>query len=161
MITPSPGQAPLQSYIVLPSFQAAIIARKKESTAEKLNDSRNELATLEEEIGEKRTQVQSFAGETLSRPNDLKNYINSLRGKSNAYKKKKGELSEFRAEYGVLSRTLELLQVRTSLIFIYACTKVGWDYFWSLLFFFVSDGKNSPFFMYIPWPPDGKFFTID
>ena len=135
MITPSPGQAPLQSYIVLPSFQAAIIARKKESTAEKLNDSRNELATLEEEIGEKRTQVQSFAGETLSRPNDLKNYINSLRGKSNAYKKKKGELSEFRAEYGVLSRTLELLQVRTSLIFIYACTKVGWDDFWSLLFF--------------------------
>lgn len=112
----------MQSYIILPSFQAAIIARKKESTAEKLNDSRNELATLEEEIGEKRTQVQSFAGETLSRPNDLKNYINSLRGKSNAYKKKKGELSEFRAEYGVLSRTLELLQVRTSLIFIYAWT---------------------------------------
>ena len=42
----------------------------------------------------------------------MKNYINSLRGKSNAYKKKKGELSEHRAEYGVLSRTLELLQAK-------------------------------------------------
>ena len=39
-------------------------------------------------------QVQSFAGETISRPNDLNNYINSLRGKSNAYKKKKGELTQ-------------------------------------------------------------------
>ena len=93
-------------------FQAAIIARKKESTAEKLNDTRNELAALDEEIGEKRQQLQSFAGETISRPNDLKNYINSLRGKSNTYKKKKAELSEYRAEYGVLSRTLELLQAK-------------------------------------------------
>ena len=47
-------------YTTLLSFQAAIIARKKESTAEKLNDSRNELATLEEEIGDKRAQVQSL-----------------------------------------------------------------------------------------------------
>ena len=33
-----------------------------------------------------------------------------MRGKSNNYKKKRAELSEYRAEYGVLSRTLELLQ---------------------------------------------------
>lgn len=77
-----------------------------------MNDTRNELLALEEELGEKRAQVQSFAGETISRPNDLKNYINSLRGKSNTYKKKKAELSEHRAEYGVLSRTLELLQAK-------------------------------------------------
>ena len=34
--------------------QAAIIARKKESTAEKLNDVRVELATLDEEVKEKK-----------------------------------------------------------------------------------------------------------
>ena len=68
---------------------------------------------MEEELSEKRQTVESFAGETLARPNDLKNYINSLRGKSNTYKKKKGELSEYRAEYGVLSRTLELLQSKS------------------------------------------------
>ena len=33
-----------------------------------------------------------------------------MRGKSNNYKKKRAELSEYRAEFGVLSRTLELLQ---------------------------------------------------
>ena len=92
------------------SFQAAIIARKKESTAEKLNDARNELSATEEEISEKRQQVQSFAGETVLRGDDFKRYVASLRGKSNTYKKKRAELSEYRAEFGVLSRTLELIQ---------------------------------------------------
>ena len=91
-------------------FQAAIIARKKESTAEKLNDARNELSATEEEISEKRQQVQSFAGETVLRGDDFKRYVASLRGKSNTYKKKRAELSEYRAEFGVLSRTLELIQ---------------------------------------------------
>ena len=90
--------------------QAAIIARKKESTAEKLNDARNELSATEEEISEKRQQVQSFAGETVLRGDDFKRYVASLRGKSNTYKKKRAELSEYRAEFGVLSRTLELIQ---------------------------------------------------
>ena len=67
---------------------------------------------MEEEINEKREQVQSFAGETVLRGDDFKRYVASLRGKSNTYKKKRAELSEYRAEYGVLSRTLELLQVR-------------------------------------------------
>ena len=89
----------------LPSLHA-----KKESTAEKLNDARNELSATEEEISEKRQQVQSFAGETVLRGDDFKRYVASLRGKSNTYKKKRAELSEYRAEYGVLSRTLELLQ---------------------------------------------------
>ena len=35
--------------------QAAIISRKKESTAEKLNDVRVELANLEEEVKEKKS----------------------------------------------------------------------------------------------------------
>ena len=44
------------------------------------------------------------------RGDDFKRYVASLRGKSNNYKKKRAELSEYRAEFGVLSRTLELLQ---------------------------------------------------
>ena len=35
--------------------QAAIIARKKESTAEKLNDVRVELAAIEDEVKEKKS----------------------------------------------------------------------------------------------------------
>ena len=90
-------------------IQAAIIGRKKEATAEKLNDARNELATLDEEISEKRGQVQSFAGETVLRGEEFKRYVNSLRGKSNEYKRKRAEMSELRAEYGVLTRTLEIV----------------------------------------------------
>jgi len=101
---------PMEDKLTLFRQRAAIIARKKESTAEKLNDARNELSATEEEISEKRQQVQSFAGETVLRGDDFKRYVASLRGKSNTYKKKRAELSEYRAEFGVLSRTFELIQ---------------------------------------------------
>ena len=60
-------------------------------------------------MGEKRQQVQSFAGETVLRGEEFKRYVNSLRGKSNAYKKKRAEMSDLRAEYGVLTRTMDIL----------------------------------------------------
>ncbi len=49
-------------------------------------------------------ELQSFAGELVLRGDDFKRYVGSLRGKSNAYKKKRAELSDLRSEYGVLSR---------------------------------------------------------
>jgi intraflagellar transport protein 81 len=101
---------PMEDKLTLFRQQAAIIGRKKEATAEKLNDVRNELSALDEELAEKRQQVQSFAGETVLKGDDFKRYVASLRGKSNTYKKKRAELSEHRAEYGVLSRTLEIIQ---------------------------------------------------
>ena len=63
---------------------------------------------------EKRKELQSFAGETVLRGDDFKRYVASLRGKSNDYKKKRGDLSDLRSEYGVLTRTLELLEARNS-----------------------------------------------
>ena len=63
---------------------------------------------------EKRHEVRSFAGETVLRGDDFKRYVASLRGKSNDYKKKRGDLSDLRSEYGVLTRTLELLEARNS-----------------------------------------------
>ncbi len=39
-------------------YQAAIIKRKKETTAEKLNDVRATLLSAEEEIMERRQQIQ-------------------------------------------------------------------------------------------------------
>ena len=47
---------------------------------------------------------------------DFKRYVNSLRGKSTTYKKKRGELSDLRAEFGVLSRTVEILRGRGQVI---------------------------------------------
>ena len=54
---------PMEDKLTLFRQQATIISRKKESTAEKLNDTRNEVHSVEEEVGEKRDRVKSFAGE--------------------------------------------------------------------------------------------------
>ena len=60
--------------------------RKKEGTAEKLHETRQDLQLLEEEVAEKRERVRAFAGETILRGEDFKRYVNQLRGKSNVYK---------------------------------------------------------------------------
>ena len=59
---------------------------------------------------EKRSQVESFAGETILRGEEFKKYVNSLREKSNIYKQRRTELSDLKAEYGVLERTTEILK---------------------------------------------------
>ena len=46
---------PMEDKLTLFRQQAAIIARKKESTAEKLNDVRVELAAIEDEVKEKKS----------------------------------------------------------------------------------------------------------
>ena len=63
---------------------------------------------------EKRHELRSFAGETVLRGDDFKRYVASLRDKSNNYKKKRSDLSDLRSEYGVLTRTLEILEQRSS-----------------------------------------------
>ena len=70
--------------------------RKKESTAEKLHDVRGSLSLTEEEVGERRRQVESFAGETILKGDDFKRYVNSLRSKSTTYKQKRAELSDLK-----------------------------------------------------------------
>ena len=103
---------PMEDKLTLFRQQAAIIGRKKEGTAEKLADMKSELASVEEEVGEKREKVKSFAGETILRGDDFKRYVNTLRGKSNVYKAKRAELADLKSEYGGLSRTLEVLGAR-------------------------------------------------
>ncbi|XP_066987382.1 intraflagellar transport protein 81 homolog [Macrobrachium rosenbergii] len=89
---------------------AAIISRKKEQTAERLNELRNELSNLQEDIKDKQEQLKQFTGEQILRGEEFKRYVNKLRGKSSVYKMKRAELSELRAEFGILSRTEEILK---------------------------------------------------
>ncbi|XP_045594415.2 intraflagellar transport protein 81 homolog [Procambarus clarkii] len=89
---------------------AAIITRKKEQAAERLNELRGELANLQEDMRDKQDQLQQFSGEQVLRGEEFKSYVNKLRGKSSVYKMKRAELSELRAEFGVLSRTEEILK---------------------------------------------------
>ena len=103
---------PMEDKLTLFRQQAAIIARKKETTAERLNDARASLNHAEDEIRDKRSQLGSMGGEVILKGDDFKKYVNSLRTKSNEYKEKRQALSELKSEYGVLARTLEVINSR-------------------------------------------------
>lgn len=95
---------------------AAIITRKKEQTVERLNELRTELAGYQEDMKDKQDQLKEFSGEHVLRGEEFKRYVNKLRGKSSVYKMKRAELSELRAEFGVLSRTEEILKSKEAQI---------------------------------------------
>ncbi|KAJ3417510.1 Intraflagellar transport protein 81 [Chytridiales sp. JEL 0842] len=92
--------------------QAAIIARKKEGTAQKLNGLMEELGKLTEELEKKKEQSKGSSGTKMLKGEDFKRYVSELRGKSMVYKRKKAELSEITAEFGILQRTEEILMNR-------------------------------------------------
>lgn len=93
--------------------QAAIIARKKEGIADKLNHASLEHNDLNAELDAKREKLKILqAGGKSLKGEEFKQYVTELRGKSNIFKMRKTELSELVAEYGVLSRTEEVLRAK-------------------------------------------------
>uniref|UniRef100_A0A8C8E056 Intraflagellar transport 81 homolog n=1 Tax=Oryzias sinensis TaxID=183150 RepID=A0A8C8E056_9TELE len=99
---------PIDDKLTLYRQQASIISRKKESKAEELQEAREALATAEKEM--KQRHSQSSPEEEVIRGDELKRLVAKLRSKGTAYKKKRQELSELNAEYGVLQRTEEILR---------------------------------------------------
>ncbi|XP_047108512.1 intraflagellar transport protein 81 homolog isoform X1 [Schistocerca piceifrons] len=89
--------------------QAAIIGRKKESAAEQLRELKNRLSSLEANIQEKQEKLKEFTGERVLHEEEFKQYVNKLKGRSALYKQNRAALSALKAEAGVLTRTLELL----------------------------------------------------
>jgi len=108
-------QAPEEDKLTIFRQQASIILRKKDAAAENLNDTRAEIAALEKELKEKNDLVKAGSedGEVL-RGEEFKRYVNKLRSKSNVYKKKKSDLADLKSEFGVLSRTEEILRQRAA-----------------------------------------------
>uniref|UniRef100_A0A3Q2U373 Intraflagellar transport protein 81 homolog n=1 Tax=Fundulus heteroclitus TaxID=8078 RepID=A0A3Q2U373_FUNHE len=103
---------PMDDKLTLYRQQASIIIRKKESKAEELQEAREELAAAEKELKQRGSQGQGSQGEKVIRGDELKRLVAKLRSKGTAYKKKKQEIAELRAEYGVLQRTEEILKRR-------------------------------------------------
>uniref|UniRef100_A0A3B3DY29 Intraflagellar transport protein 81 homolog n=1 Tax=Oryzias melastigma TaxID=30732 RepID=A0A3B3DY29_ORYME len=99
---------PIDDKLTLYKQQASIISRKKEAKAEELQEAREALATAEREM--KQRHSQSSQGEEVVRGDELKRVVAKLRSKGTAYKKRRLELSELKAEYGVLQRTEEILR---------------------------------------------------
>ncbi|XP_069789418.1 intraflagellar transport protein 81 homolog isoform X1 [Narcine bancroftii] len=103
---------PMDDKLFLFRQQASIISRKKEARAEELQESREELLSLEKELTQKTSQARDFDGTEVLKGDEFKRYVSKLRSKNTVYKKKRQELTELRAEYGVLQRTEEILKQR-------------------------------------------------
>ncbi|XP_037537184.1 intraflagellar transport protein 81 homolog isoform X2 [Nematolebias whitei] len=103
---------PIDDKLTLYRQQASIIFRKKESKAEELQEAREELAAAERELKQRTSQTQGLYGEEVIRGDELKRLVGKLRSKGTVYKKKRQEIAELTAEYGVLQRTEEVLKRR-------------------------------------------------
>ncbi|XP_035693402.1 intraflagellar transport protein 81 homolog isoform X1 [Branchiostoma floridae] len=103
---------PIDDKLSIFKQQASIIAKKKIQAADEIQSTKDELAATEQELSEKRQMARELEGGEVLKGDEFKRYVNKLRGKSTVYKKKRQELAELRAEYGVLSRTEEILRQR-------------------------------------------------
>ncbi|KAI3372262.1 hypothetical protein L3Q82_022764, partial [Scortum barcoo] len=103
---------PMDDKLTLYRQQASIIIRRKESKAEELQEAREELAAAERELRQRTNRAQASGGEEVVRGDELKRLVAKLRSKGTVYKKKRQEMAELKAEYGVLQRTEEILKER-------------------------------------------------
>ncbi|XP_071338098.1 intraflagellar transport protein 81 homolog isoform X1 [Trachinotus anak] len=103
---------PMDDKLTLYRQQASIIIRRKESKAEELQEAREELAATERELRQRSSQAQASDGAEVIRGDELKRLVVKLRSKGTVYKKKRQEIAELKAEYGVLQRTEEVLKQR-------------------------------------------------
>ncbi|KAK4005129.1 hypothetical protein OUZ56_006851 [Daphnia magna] len=102
---------PIEDGMALYRQQSLITSRKKEACAERLNDLTQEMNTLEAQLQEKKEQLGGQS-ETALTSEQFKTYVSDLRVKSNVYKQRRAELNDLKAEYGILSRTLEILRAQ-------------------------------------------------
>uniref|UniRef100_A0A3Q3Q4H1 Intraflagellar transport protein 81 homolog n=1 Tax=Monopterus albus TaxID=43700 RepID=A0A3Q3Q4H1_MONAL len=107
---------PMDDKLTLYRQQASIIIRRKESKAQELQEAREELAGAERDLRQRNSQAQASNGEGVIQGDELKRLVVKLRGKGTMYKKKRQEIAELKAEYGVLQRTEEILKQRHELV---------------------------------------------
>ncbi|CAF1361925.1 unnamed protein product [Adineta ricciae] len=97
--------------------QALIVARRKEQAAERLTQLRAENDALEKQFG-RGASINGGGGASslmkqaghIPQGEEFQRYVNMLRSKGNAYKRKRQELNDMTAEIQLLKRTEELLK---------------------------------------------------
>ncbi|XP_033219509.1 intraflagellar transport protein 81 homolog [Belonocnema kinseyi] len=94
--------------------QAAAIENTKQSVLDELERKEATLAELESKLQEKREKVKMLSKETAPQGEELKKYVARLKTRSTLYKQCRSELSGLKAENGVLSRTIEILNHQLS-----------------------------------------------
>lgn len=97
--------------------QAAIIARKKDSMAEKFSQLKTELQEVYLKLQEKQQKLDEIVGENggfLKDNEKFQEYVNKLRTRSTIYKRYRNDIAVLKAECGVLSRTVDILRTKAS-----------------------------------------------
>ncbi|XP_023947556.1 intraflagellar transport protein 81 homolog [Bicyclus anynana] len=89
--------------------QATVIRRNKEASAARVHELTATLKDHEATLADLRSQVKQLLGDIVLRGEELKKYVNTLRTKSTLYKRQRANLSTFKVEAGVLTRTLHIL----------------------------------------------------
>ncbi|XP_011303748.1 intraflagellar transport protein 81 homolog [Fopius arisanus] len=90
--------------------QAAAIAGVKRNTLERLEKTEQNFEELVDKLEEKKEKSKRIGQDSVPKGEDLKRYVTRLKTKSVLYKKCRTELSGLRAEAGVLSRTLAIIE---------------------------------------------------
>ena len=124
---------PIEDGMALYRQQSLIASRKKEACAERLNHLRKEMNALEAQVQvitmrcfkyvpqfiiklislQAQAKKQQLGGNSdVLTGEQFKSYVSDLRTKSNVYKQHRSELNDLKAEYGILSRTLEILRTQ-------------------------------------------------
>ncbi|XP_034840670.1 intraflagellar transport protein 81 homolog [Maniola hyperantus] len=89
--------------------QATVIRRNKEASAARVHELTATLKDHEATLADLRSQVKQLLGDIVLRGEELKKYVNTLRTKSTLYKRQRANLSMFKVEAGILTRTLHIL----------------------------------------------------
>ncbi|XP_050081847.1 intraflagellar transport protein 81 homolog [Anopheles aquasalis] len=92
--------------------QAAMVARNREAAAELLDQTSKELHEVQQMLQEKQRKLQDTVGEVILRGEELKQFVSTLRAKSNVYKQQRAELATLKAEASDLTQTLENLKAQ-------------------------------------------------
>jgi len=92
--------------------QASMVERKKEQLQTKLDEQREKKKALEQELEEKEGSFEAMGGEMGQQmhPDEFRRMKQEFRAKSTQHKRLQKEMSELRAETGVLQRTLQILE---------------------------------------------------
>lgn len=97
--------------------QAAIIARKKDSLAEKFSQLKLELQEIHSKLQQRQQRLEEVVGKsgTVFKDNEkFQEYVNKLRTRSTIYKRYRNDVAALKAECGVLTRTIDILQAKAS-----------------------------------------------
>jgi len=104
---------PAEDKLAVYKQQAALVSKRKEKAMENFHDLEDQAKEVERKMREKEKEYETGKGMKFMNRDEFKQYANSLRGKTNTYKKLKAELREIKAEMGILVRTETILKSRT------------------------------------------------